>query len=302
LDFNVDPSETFALVGESGCGKTTTGRCIVGLTNPTDGTISLYNENITGTADNRTTSARRSIQIVFQNPHASLNPRHSILHTIGRPLRLYQGLKWSEIRLRVGKLLEAVKLDSSYLDRHPRQLSGGEKQRIAIARALAGDPKLVLCDEVTSALDVSVQAAILNLLTDLQDANNTAYLFVSHNLAVVRHIADKVGIIYVGSFVEVGKTDEIFEPPYHPYTEALLTSVPIPDPKYRDKTTMLKGSVSAANSDPSGCPFHTRCHRKIGNICEAETPPWLNVRGDHAIRCHIPLNELMTVNPAIPES
>jgi peptide/nickel transport system ATP-binding protein len=195
--------------------------------------------------------------------------------------------------------LQAVRLDRSYLRRYPDQLSGGEKQRVAIARALAGDPRLVVCDETVSALDVSVQAAILNLLADLQREQGYSYLFITHSLGVVRQLAARIGVIYLGRFVEQGTVAQVFQPPYHPYTEALLSSVPIPQVNAPQKRIRLAGSIPSALNPPSGCPFHTRCHRKIGEICEREEPPWRDAGQGHNIYCHIPLEELRTIEPVL---
>ena len=295
VDLEVRRGETFSLVGESGSGKTTLGRCVVGLEKATEGEMRLEDQVVSGLAQRRPAQLRRDLQIVFQNPHASLNPRHTIEQTIGRPLELHHGLRGDEQRQRILELLSAVRLGDSYLQRRPRQLSGGEKQRVALARTLAGDPRLIVCDEIVSALDVSVQAAILNLLADLQDQRGYAYLFIAHDLSVVRHLSHRVGVIYLGHLVEIGDTQQVFEPPSHPYTEALLASAPVPDPNVRQKNVRLEGSPPSPTETHRGCPFHTRCHRKVGPVCEEEIPPWQESGAGHRIWCHIPLEELAQV-------
>lgn len=243
--------------------------------------------------DNRPLEMCRRIQLVFQNPDASLNPRHTVAEIIDQPLKRYfPKMTRDERRDLQVKLLERVRLDSRYRLRYPGQLSGGEKQRIAIARAFAADPDVVLCDEVTSALDVSVQAAVLDLLADLQRERKTTYIFISHDLAVVRAIADRVAVLYQGRLCEVGKVDEIYAPPFHPYTETLLGAVLEPDPE--TKPTLLASDIPELSPPGQGCPFQRRCPHHLGEICNTTTPPWQSPKDvpDHNIRCHIPLNEL----------
>jgi peptide/nickel transport system ATP-binding protein len=286
--------ETLSIVGESGSGKTTLGRCVVGLLAPTEGEMTFRGRPIGQTAGDRDAEIRSAIQIVFQNPEATLNPRHTIGRILNRALKVF-GLKDGRARRqRIAELLESVNLDAGYARRYPDQLSGGEKQRIAIARAFAGTPSLVVCDEAVSALDVSVQAAILNLLVQLKREQDCGYLFISHDLSVVRYISDRVAVMYLGQLMELGTVDQVFGGPNHPYTEALLSAVRDPDPHAQaDHTTIqLEGTVPSPINPPSGCPFHTRCPRKLGAICETEAPPWRIPAEGHGIFCHIPLEDL----------
>ncbi len=292
VSFDLRRGQTLALVGESGCGKTTLGRSIVGLLDLTDGQIVFDGMDVTGTVETRQPDLRRQIQMVFQNPEASLNPRHTIGNALERPLRRFLGLDRREARRRARDLLRAVNLDPSYLDRYPRELSGGEKQRVAIARAFAAQPRLVVLDEPVSALDVSVQAVVLNLLIDLQRKLGTTYVFIGHDLSVVRYVADWIGVIYLGKLCELGPVEEMFQPPYHPYTEALLSAVPIPDPDVRRERVHLDGVVPSPRNPPVGCPFHTRCPRKLGSICETTPPPARRLNGRHEIRCHLEPDQL----------
>ena len=287
--------ETLAVVGESGCGKTTLARLIVGLVEPTDGTIRFDGKELEGSAAERERDVRRRLQMVFQNPDSTLNPKRSIGQALARPLALFRGLSGAQAVDEATNLLRAVRLDERYLDRLPNQLSGGEKQRVGIARAFATNPDLIVCDEPVSALDVSVQAAILNLLGDLQARAHTAYLFISHDMSVVRYLADRVAVVYLGKIAEIGPVERVFAPPWHPYTEALLSAIPVPDPDAAVTPIRLEGPVPSAASPPSGCVFHTRCPRKIGAICEQQTPPVRQGPDGHTIVCHIPLDTLTTV-------
>jgi len=287
--------ETLAVVGESGCGKTTLARLIVGLVEPTDGTIVFDGNALEGSAAERERDVRRRLQMVFQNPDSTLNPKRSIGQALARPLALFRGLSGAQALDEATKLLRAVRLDERYLDRLPNQLSGGEKQRIGIARAFATNPDLIVCDEPVSALDVSVQAAILNLLGDLQARAHTAYLFISHDMSVVRYLADRVAVVYLGKIAEIGTVERVFAPPWHPYTEALLSAIPVPDPDAVVTPIRLEGPVPSAANPPSGCVFHTRCPRKIGAICEQQIPPARSGPEGHTIVCHIPLDTLTTV-------
>jgi peptide/nickel transport system ATP-binding protein len=292
--------ETLAVVGESGCGKTTLSSCIIGLQPPDDGEIRLFGKTLQPRATARPKELRQQIQVVFQNPDTSLNPAHSIAEIVGRPLRLFHGVRdRGEIRRRVERILAQVNLDGSFLDRYPDQLSGGQKQRVGIARALAAEPAVVVCDEPVSALDVSIQATVLNLLRELQDERSYSYLFISHDLSVVRHLADRVAVMYLGQIMEMGTTSQVFAPPYHPYTEALVSAVPVADPTVVQERIRLEGPVPGVGNLPPGCPFQTRCPRKLGPICETEAPP-MRVAGDgHTIRCHIPLDDLTCFGPVI---
>lgn len=293
VTFSIHRGETLALVGESGSGKSTIVRTISGLLPPRQGKIKFLHDDISMSVDNRPLEMCRRIQMVFQNPDASLNPRHTVAEIIDQPLKRYfPKMTRDERRDLQVKLLERVRLDSRYRLRYPGQLSGGEKQRIAIARAFAADPDVVLCDEVTSALDVSVQAAVLDLLADLQRERKTTYIFISHDLAVVRAIADRVAVLYQGRLCEVGKVDEIYAPPFHPYTETLLGAVLEPDPEA--EPTLLASDTPELSPPAQGCPFQRRCPHHLGEICNTTTPPWQSPKDapDHNIRCHILLNEL----------
>jgi peptide/nickel transport system ATP-binding protein len=265
----------------------------VGLVEPTGGSIDFDGRPLAGIAADRGREVRRRLPMVFQNPDSTLNPRRSIGQALGRPLELFRGLRGDAGREMATGLLRSVRLDERYLDRLPNQLSGGEKQRVGIARAFATDPDLIVCDEPVSALDVSVQAAILNLLGDLQSREHTSYLFISHDMSVVRYLADRVAVVYLGKICETGPVERVFAPPYHPYTEALLSAVPIADPDARVNPIRLEGSVPGAADPPSGCVFHTRCPRKVGAICEQQIPPARVDTEGHTIVCHIPLTTLI---------
>jgi peptide/nickel transport system ATP-binding protein len=283
---------TLGLVGESGSGKTTLARCIVGLAERSSGDVTLLDLPLAPALSQRDPATLRRLQMVFQNPDEALNPYRTVGQTLTRTLSRLTGLGQAEAQQRAGQLLAAVKLDPSYLDRLPGQLSGGEKQRVAIARAFASQPDLLLFDESVSALDVSVQAAILNLLSDLQGEGQTAYLFISHDLAVVSYLADDVAVMYLGQVVEAGPTERIFQPPHHPYTEALLSAIPVLDPTAGRQRIHLQGDISSASAMPSGCRFHTRCPRYLGDLCAQQEPPWQDTGDGHWIRCHIPASEL----------
>lgn len=283
---------TVGVVGESGCGKTTFARCVAGLEQADAGELTLDGEKISYSADKRPSAMLKKIQMVFQNPTASLNPHHTIGQSIGRPLARLKNLSGDNIRKEAQRLLRAVNLPEHYLDRLPHELSGGEKQRVALARALAAEPELVICDEPISALDVSVQASLINLMVELQQSQGLSYLFITHDLAAVRHISDWISVVYLGRVWEEGLTDDVFMPPYHPYTEALLSAIPIPDPDIRQEQIRLRDSVPSALNVPSGCRFHTRCPRMLGEICQRQEPDWQSDNGVHRIRCHIPLDEL----------
>ena len=299
LGLTVERASTLAVVGESGCGKTTLGRSIVGLLAPTAGEILLDGRRVPGLAPARSAEMRKRIQVIFQNPEATLNPQKTIGETLRRPLERLGLARGREAGRRVLELLRAVHLPEAYAGRHPHELSGGEKQRVAIARAFAADPDVIVCDEPLSALDVSVQAAILNLLVDLQRRSSTAYLFISHDLSVVRYLADRVAVMYMGKLCELGTAADVFAPPYHPYTEALLSAIPLPDPTARQRTIRLEGPVPSPIDPPPGCRFHLRCPRKLGAICEREEPPAREPRPGHVIHCHITLAELREIPPVV---
>ncbi len=285
-------SFTMGIVGESGCGKTTLARCIAGLEEATAGEIELEGQLLDYSVNKRPRAILQKIQMVFQNPDASLNPQHPAGDSVARPLILLRNMDRKQVREKVAELFKAVSLPADYIDRLPHELSGGEKQRVAIARAFAADPALMICDEPISSLDVSVQASLMNLLAELQDKSKTSYLFISHDLAAVRHISDWIAVVYLGRLWEIGSAEDVFIPPYHPYTEALLSAIPIPDPDIRQDRIRLKGSVPSSLNIPPGCRFHTRCPRKVGEICETTEPPWQDMADGHRICCHIPLEEL----------
>lgn len=288
---DVARGETLGLVGESGSGKSSILNTIAGLRPPRKGTITFENDvSLNAPVDRRDTDLLRRVQLIFQNPDASLNPRHTVAELLAQPLRLYFGLNAGELRDRSIALLEHVRLGSHYLGRLPGQMSGGEKQRVAIARAFAAEPELVLCDEVTSALDVSVQAVILDLLMELQARHNAAYVYVSHDLAVVRAIAGRVAVLYQGRLCEIGPSSQVYALPSHPYTEVLLGAVLEPDP---DSVPVLMAEDAVELSPPArGCPFQRRCPYRIGTICDTTNPPWRKTGDGHVIRCHIPLADL----------
>lgn len=290
---------TLGIVGESGCGKSTLVKTIVGLEAPTAGKFEFMGLDIAAPVAKRDLALIKNLQMVFQNPDSTLNPSFSVGYQIGRSLRRFKVVQGSEVRTEVIRLLEMMKLGERYYDRLPRQLSGGEKQRVGIARAIAGRPELVLCDEPVSALDVSVQAAVLNLLLDIQQQMGTTLLFIAHDLSVVRFFCDTIAVMYLGQVVDVGPAEAIYSPPYHPYTEALLSAVPIPDPRVEQSHIRLSGSVPSALNPPNGCRFHTRCPRKLGEICETQAPPWQVADNGQRIFCHIPIAELSKVASVI---
>ncbi len=292
VDLEIRPGETVGLVGESGSGKTTLARVLMGITAPDEGAeLQLDGHDLAPLAGRRQSADQKALQIVFQNPDSALNRRHSVRQLISRSLSKLGGYGGDQLKARLLSLVESVRLSERYLPMRPSQLSGGLKQRVAIARAFAGDPRIVVCDEPTSALDVSVQAAILNLLTDLQLRKEVAYLFISHDLGVVRYLADRIVVLYLGRVMEIGPADKVFTGPHHPYTEALLSAVPTLDDRDRLRIR-LEGEIPSAADPPTGCPFQTRCPRKIGEICETTEPDLLEEEAGHGIRCHIPLEEL----------
>ncbi len=282
--------ETLGLVGESGCGKTTVGRCIVRAYQPTGGEIMYRNQEGTvvdmARVERRELKRyRRELRMIFQDPYASLNPRMNVLDIVGQPLKIHGIARGKEMEDRVAALLRLVGLQPEYMRRYPHAFSGGQRQRIGIARALALEPRLVICDEPVSALDVSVQAQILNLMQDLQARLGLTYLFISHDLGVVEYIADRVAVMYVGKLVEVADTDALFRAPMHPYTEALLSAVPKPDPRVRSKRIVLEGEVADPANPPSGCYFHPRC-RYAKDICRTERPSLREATPGHSAACH----------------
>ena len=302
--FNVPKGKTLGIVGESGCGKSTLIKTIIGLEDSTSGEAQFLGLDITGDLTTRTEQLIQELQMVFQNPDSTMNPSYTVGQQIARPMLRFGTVPKNQVREEVVKLLNLMRLGANYFDRLPRQLSGGEKQRVGIARALASRPDLVLCDEPVSALDVSVQAAVLNLLLEVQAEYGTTMIFIDHDLSVVRFFSDYVAVMYLGQIMEIGPADAIYALPYHPYTEALLSAVPIPDPSAKQKRIRLEGSVPSAISPPSGCRFNTRCPRRHllpdgGKICETETPPWQEDERGHRIFCHIPRETLLTFEPVI---
>ena len=304
VSVSLRPGETLGLVGESGSGKTTFARLLLGLVAPDDGgSIELEGKKLAPRLASRSEDQVKAVQIVFQNPDSALNRSHSIRHILSRALKRLGGLSGKALDKRLEELVRSVRLTDRHLAVKPRQLSGGLKQRVAIARAFAGDPRIVVCDEPTSALDVSVQAAILNLLADLQSKQDVSYIFISHDLGVVRYLSDKIAVLYLGRIMEFGPSEAVFSGPHHPYTEALLSAVPKLD---RSETGRIRldGEIPSAANPPSGCVFHTRCPRKVGAICETKEPDLTEAQPDHTIRCHIPYDELAslqrpkTVEPA----
>ena len=304
LSFEARESETLAIVGESGCGKSTFAKVLMGLETATDGTITLDGEGIGDVPiEKRTTQNVADIQMVFQNPFDTLNPSMTVGRQIVRALEIFKIGKSEKDRWqRMLELLDLVKLPREFATRMPRQLSGGQKQRVGIARAFAGDARIVVADEPVSALDVSVQAAVTDLLMEIQREQKTTLLFISHDLSIVRYLSDRVMVMYLGHVVELGTTDQVFSPPYHPYTEALLSAVPIADTKVKKKHIVLEGDIPSAMNPPSGCPFQTRCGWKSkvpGNLCEAKVPAVRMLEGNHQIKCHLSDEELSAMEPVI---
>jgi len=298
VSLSLKKGETFGLVGESGSGKTTLAKCVTGLIPPDSGTITFEGGVLRSTAGRRSQDALRAIQMVFQNPDSTLNPAWSTRAILTRAVRKLGGARKGSVRAKVDKLSADVRVEPRFLFQRPTELSGGQKQRIAIARAFAGDPTLVICDEPASALDVSVQASILNLLVELQTKEQASYVFISHDLAVVRYISDRIGVMYLAELIEVGPSDEVFRPPHHPYTEALLSSIPRLDFEHQRERIPLRGSMPSLSQPPSGCRFHTRCHRLLGDICEKQVPPVQETGDGHTYKCHIPPDELLAMQRA----
>ncbi len=299
ISLSVKEGQTLGVVGESGCGKSTLARTIVGLEALTGGKMRYDDTDLSEPVTKRGSGLLSKIQMVFQNPDATLNPSFTVGFQLRRPLARLTGSKSEDRGEQVKNLLHAVRLDESYATRYPRQLSGGEKQRVAIARALAAQPRMLVCDEPVSSLDVSVQAAVLNLLLDVQRETRCTMLFIAHDLSVVRFFSDEVAVMYLGKLCEVGPADAIYSPPYHPYTEALLSAVPLPDPSVEQKRIRMPDEVPSALHPPKGCRFHTRCPRMLGDICEAKEPPGLMAGDGHIVYCHIPLEDLRGIEPVV---
>lgn len=297
VSFDIRRGETLALVGESGCGKTTTGKCILRVIEPTSGSLLFPSDkgrmiNIAELDDHQIRKVRRRIRMIFQDPYSSLNPRMPVIDIVGEPLRIYKTVNNKrELQEKVTELLQMVRLDPAYMHRYPHAFSGGQRQRIAIARALALEPELIIADEPVSALDVSVQAQVLNLLRELQESFSLSYLFIAHNLAVVKYLSDRVAVMYVGKIVELADTEKLFSTPRHPYTEALLSAAPNPEPRLRDKKKriVLRGEVADPANLPSGCYFHPRC-RYVQSVCRQKEPSLVDagkgIESRHLVACH----------------
>lgn len=288
ISFDVRRRETLGLVGESGCGKSTTGRAILQLYRPTAGDVEFDGQSLVKMKGEPLRRMRRRMQMIFQDPYASLNPRMTVGNIIGEPLDVHNIMSSRERRERVQELLQIVGLNPYFVNRYPHEFSGGQRQRIGVARALAVRPEFIVCDEPISALDVSIQAQIINLLEELQEEFGLTYLFIAHDLSVVRHISDRVAVMYLGKLVELTDRATLYENPLHPYTKALLSAVPIPDPVVEDqrRRTILKGEVPSPANPPSGCNFHTRCPSKLP-VCDQVDPEWQDVGGGHWVACHL---------------
>jgi oligopeptide transport system ATP-binding protein len=289
LDFDIRRGETLGLVGESGCGKSTTGRAILQLYRPTAGRVLFQGQDLVQLKGEPLRRMRRRMQMIFQDPYASLNPRMTVGNIIGEPLEVHGIARGKELKERVQELLRVVGLNPYFVNRYPHEFSGGQRQRIGVARALAVQPDFIVCDEPISALDVSIQAQIINLLEDLQAQFHLTYLFIAHDLSVVRHISDRVAVMYLGKIVELADRDSLYLNPLHPYTKALLSAVPIPDPVVEEKREriILTGDVPSPARPPSGCRFHTRCPIARKGLCDVQDPEWRNMGSDHWVACHL---------------
>jgi peptide/nickel transport system ATP-binding protein len=285
VSFDVDEGETVGLVGESGCGKTSLGRCLVRLTEPTGGTVTFDGQELAALSASEMRDVRRKMQMIFQDPYASLNPRMRVGEIIGEGLRIHGLAKGRDLKLRVLELLKRVGLREEYYGRYPHEFSGGQRQRIGVARALAVNAKFIVADEAVSALDVSIQAQILNMLLDLQQELGLTYLFISHDLRVVEHVSDRVAVMYLGKIVEIAPSGELHSECQHPYTRALLSAVPVPDPTRKGARTVLQGDVPSPINPPSGCSFHPRCPFALKRCAEEE--PQLEFSGRHGVACHV---------------
>lgn len=289
VDITIREGETMGLVGESGCGKSTTGRTILRLIEPTDGEVIFKGKNVFKLNKHQMRHLRREMQIIFQDPYASLNPRMTVGDIIGEPLEIHRLAFGKKREERVLELLEVVGLRPQHIRRYPHEFSGGQRQRIGIARALAVNPKLIICDEPVSALDVSIQAQVINLMEELQEQFGLTYLFIAHDLSVVKHISDRVAVMYLGKVVELADKKELYDSPQHPYTQALLSAIPIPDPELKREKILLKGDVPSPINPPRGCRFHTRC-RECKDICREEVPEFKDIGNGHYVACHMRLS------------
>ncbi|GAB6988057.1 ABC transporter ATP-binding protein [Paenibacillus pini] len=286
ISFSVHKGETFGLVGESGCGKSTTGRALLRLIEPSEGKVFFEGKEITGLSAEGMRKQRRDMQIVFQDPYSSLDPRHSVQRILEEPLIVHGVTSRKERQQRIERLVEVVGLSRSHLHRYPHQFSGGQRQRIGIARALALQPKLIVADEPVSALDVSIQSQVINLLQDLQSEFGLTYIFIAHDLSVVKHICDRVAVMYLGRIVEIADKEKLYADPQHPYTQALLSAVPEPDPDVKPKRIILQGEVPSPANAPIGCAFNTRCP-KVMDVCRTDRPPLRDTGEGHSTACHL---------------
>ncbi|MCF7875697.1 ABC transporter ATP-binding protein [Candidatus Bipolaricaulota bacterium] len=286
VNLNIPTGDTLGLVGESGSGKTTTGQVIVRLLDPTEGKIEYKSQDITELTGKRLKNLRQEIQMIFQDPSSSLNRRKTVGQMVSEPLKIHNIVGRDKLEEKLGEVVESAGLSKRFLNRYPHEMSGGQRQRVGIARALAVDPEFIVCDEPVTALDVSIQAQILNLLMNLQKEYNLTYLFIAHDLSVVKHVSDRIAVMYLGNIMEVSDSEILFDNPKHPYTQALLAAVPKADPKSPPRE-VLKGEIPSPIDPPSGCPFHPRCSSKIGEICEEKNPEQITVGDNSLVSCHL---------------